>query len=208
MVAKKRMDEKKFEELSPEMKQQIEKIDLQMDATQANLAQINVDTKAEKVIEGPPQVEFGKDQIKRIDAPYIKPTRCQPSCSKPKADQESLRKAAWEYVKCVVENKEIRGESIQFWYSPPISGEHCWEWIIPVNRPVWIPRMIKEHLQTRSYNRIVMDDSTRSSRPGEQTHGAQMTPNDIIVVEKRQRIGCRLAEGYEEGSLFNKRAAV
>lgn len=201
MKQKKKMDTVQYEELSPTMKREVDKIDAQIDSTQANLAQINVDTKPHVVADQKVQTEASRSEILKYDAPYIKPVRSMPACSRAKPEQEKMRKAAWEYIRCIVENYEVRGESVQFWYCPPLSGEQTWEWIIPVNIPVWIPRMVAEHLSTRSYNRIVMQDSSHKMQ-GEMGRGATITPTELIAVERRKRIDCRPTDFMKHDNLF------
>ena len=205
MVVKKSKSEiAKPENISPEMRKEVEKIDLQMDATQANLAQINVDTKPD-IFQERKETPLTQKEL-HSDAPYIKPSRRMAAVSKPKPEQEKLRKAAWEYIKCIVENYELRSESVDFWYTPPLSGEDTCEWIVPVNRPIYLPRMVAEHLATRSYNRIVMQDASHKFS-GESRMGAQITPTELIAVERRRRIDCRPLQNINEQSLFNKRSA-
>lgn len=202
MALKRRMEEVKYQELSSDMKKEVDKIDLQLDATQANLAQINVDTKPNS-IQPRKELELSRKEIS--DAPiYIKPSRRMASVSKPKPEQEKLRKAAWEYVKCIVENYEVRGESVQSWYCPPLSGEDVCEWIVPVNKPVMLPRMVAEHLAARSYNRIVMQDASHKFS-GETMGGATISPTELIAVERRRRIDCRQLQNSPDYTLFKSR---
>lgn len=53
----------------------------------------------------------------------------------------------WEYVKGILENMEVAGEPIEFWYCKYPGDPDCL-WNVPCNRPVYVPRMIAKHLES------------------------------------------------------------
>jgi len=130
------------------------------------------------------KVEMSKKEIIQFDAPMIKPSHKIHGIGKPKAEQEGLRKKAWEYVKVVAENLEVHGETIEFWHKPPYSGEPCCFWQVPVNKPVYVPRFVADHLSTRCYHRLVMQEKTTNLGHGEIT-------STLVATETRRRLDCR-----------------
>lgn len=77
----------------------------------------------------------------------------------------------WEYVKGIAENYEVVGEPICFWLSLYPGDPDCL-WEIPVNRPVYVPRMIAKHLESvmeyHSFNYI--EKPTTQWKTDEFTH--------------------------------------
>jgi hypothetical protein len=81
-----------------------------------------------------------------------------------------------------VENNEIVGENVQFWLKP-YPGLPAHEWIVPVNKPIYLPQYVAEHLAKRSYVRYVMQER-RGAGEGDLTH-------EMAAKEVRHRLDCR-----------------
>ena len=129
-----------------------------------------------------PQTKLSKKEAITSDAPIIKPNRA--IFSKEKFN-EKLRKEFEErskLVKCIVENNEIVGESVQFWFKG-YPGTPAQEWTVPVNKPIYIPRYLAEHLAKRQYIRYVMSERQNVAE-GDLTHA-------MVAKETRHRIDCR-----------------
>lgn len=138
-----------------------------------------------------PQTEITKGQFMREDAPRITPVHAYPSRGgTKKPEQDGLRRKAWEYVRCICENLECPGEDLDFWLKPPLSGEDCNNWKIPVNKVVMIPRHVAEHLASRKYHRLYMDENITVMDTGFGQMKGQLTASKTV-----HRLNCR-AEGF------------
>lgn len=142
------------------------------------------------------QTKMSSKEIKQYDAPYIKPIR---SINRSQGGKdgaktywdEKFRPAHtrdWEYVRCICENKEVIGESIHTW-TAEYGCDPAHEWKIPVNKPVWIPRLLARHLANRKYHRLRMEDAPTSVEGGITYHGA------MVVDQEVSRLDCRPAGG-------------
>lgn len=171
---------------------EVDRVDAEFKSTtdaNANLTQ-DVLSKA-PVKELVPDPFAPKRQLLSAEVPRIVPTFSRGPNGKKKPEQESLRKRAWEYVKVVCSNMEVAGEQIEFWHKPPISGEDCNFWQVPVNRPVWIPRHVAEHIKSRKYHRLMMQEeiTVESSGYGE-------FKGKMVASHSLQRLDCTSAEGF------------
>lgn len=168
-------------------KKEIESINKQMDSVQKDLSSLTPDRLSlAPLTETTPQTLMSSRQVQMLDPRYIKPSRSQTPNGKPKASQNALRDKAWEYVNCMVENKEVPGETACFWLKPPISGEFCYYWEVPVNIPVQLPRFVADHLSKRYYHRMRMED-----RPVTHQGFVSESSGAIIITETKNRIDCR-----------------
>lgn len=170
--------------VSSRSEQQLEKAAEKFDKFSEDVKSLSTDADRKSIPEkeSEPQTKLSKNEAKTLDAPTIKPNRA--IFSKEKFD-EKYRKDQEErskYVKCIVENNEIVGESVQFW-KKEWPGTPAQEWIVPVNKPVYIPRYIAEHLARRTYVRYVMQEN-QNVREGDITHS-------MVAKETRHRIDCR-----------------
>lgn len=173
------------------LKESIENASNTIDAMSEQMKSLNVDDiQTAPIKEEDPQTKISKKAIDDLDAPKIRPSKTFAPIDKPRPEHDSLRKRAWEYVKVIAENKEVIGETIQSWYKPPISGEACHFWEVPVNTPVYIPRMLAEHLATRIYPRHKMvDRATRGLGHGE-------IMQVMVVEETLRRLDCRPVHSF------------
>lgn len=132
-----------------------------------------------------PQTKLSNREMNKADAVYLKPNRSI-GCRAP--FNEKFRQhwnEAKQYVRCMVENLEIIGENITCW-SKPFAGVPYEEWIVPVNKPIMIPRHLADQLASRYYHRFVMDQSVTAGSDGNGTYYGAMA-----VKETRRRIDCR-----------------
>lgn len=77
---------------------------------------------------------------------YITPKRQLQAFGKLPEKLKQQHARAWEYVKGIYENYVISGEPVEFWYCEYPGDPDCL-WSIPCNVPVYIPRMIANHLE-------------------------------------------------------------
>lgn len=132
-----------------------------------------------------------KRQILQAPVPRIVPTYSRSPNGKKKPEQDALRRRAWEYVQVICTNSEIASENLEFWHKPMIAGEECNFWQIPVNRPVFLPRHVAEHIKTRKYHRLVMQEEITV----EHTGFGEMK-GKLVASHTVQRLDCTPAAGF------------
>lgn|SRR5579885_1208102 len=137
------------------------------------------------------QTKMSKKEERQYDAPVIKPLRSISSKEKYNPAFEKDHRRAWEYVKCVVENKEIIGEQIHRW-TKPFPGDPAQEWKIPVNKPIYLPRFLAIELSKCQYHRLVMQENQVTGSDGVGTWIGAM-----VAETKVNRIDCRPA-GFDD----------
>lgn len=119
------------------------------------------------------------------DVPVLKPLK---SISDKAKFNEKYRKdweRGWEYVKAIVQNYEIIGESVECW-THKFAGDPAHFWRVPVNKALMMPRLLAEQLAECKYHRIVMDEKCHTASDGLTFFGA------VQAVEVRQRIGAQI----------------
>ena len=136
------------------MKKEHEKLVKQTVGVQESLNKLTVDEinaiapKNEPEIQQKSLEEIAKDE--RVL--YIKPKR---RLSPPLGSLDNLKNSeqakkeharAWEYVKGIYENIAIPGEALQFSLCL-FPGDPDYLWEIPTNVPVYVPRMVANHLE-------------------------------------------------------------
>ena len=88
-------------------------------------------------------------KAKKEGALYLKPKRKLKPISKLKPELKKMRDHDWEYVKGVYQNESLSGigsnEPKEFWFLKWPGDEDCL-WEVPVNIPVYLPRMVARHL--------------------------------------------------------------
>lgn len=77
---------------------------------------------------------------------YVEPKRKLPGFGKLPEKQVEEHRKAWEYVKGIYENYIVNGEPVKFWFCKYAGDPDCL-WEIPCNVPVYVPRMIAQHLE-------------------------------------------------------------
>ena len=138
-----------------------------------------------------PQTKLSSKEVAKTDAPYIRPSRV--ICSKETFNENFRREyeEAKKYVKCIVENNEIRGDIVETWVKkfPGMPAEF---YQVPVNKPIYLPRMVADHLASRFYTRFSMADKS----PTEIREGEPM--QTMVAKEQIRRIDCRpVGFGFE-----------
>lgn len=131
------------------------------------------------------QTKISTREANKADAPYIKPLRSINSKEKFDEKYRAQHTDAWKYIRCIVENNEIIGEAIEVW-TKKFPGDSAHFWKVPVNKPVYIPKLLAEQLSNCKYHRLTMDQSTISSSDGMGTYMGSM-----VVDNTKHRIDCR-----------------
>jgi hypothetical protein len=140
------------------------------------------------------QTQMSTREAKKYDAPYIKPLR---SINSKEQFNEKYRedwRKDWEYVKCIAENNEIIGESIEMW-TKKYAGDPAHQWKVPVNTPVYIPRLVAKQISNCKYHRLRMEDRQTEAGSGMSYYGS------ITVDSVKNRLDCRqVNEGFTTAS--------
>jgi hypothetical protein len=118
------------------------------------------------IAESEQQVKLSKNDLEKSKEIYIKPKRSFPPGVNPKTGEREKFNEKFradyefqkEYVRFVAQNNEIIGETIEFCLKK-FPGTNCDEWAIPVNKPVWAPRMVAERIKNCRHHRLVMQDN-------------------------------------------------
>jgi hypothetical protein len=126
-----------------------------------------------------PQTKLASSDIAKSKDIYIKPKRSIASREKFNEDYRKDYNFSKEYVNFIAENKEIIGESANFW-TKPFAGMPAEEWDIPVNKPIWAPRYVAERIKGCKHHRLVMRDApTGADHQGNQYYGSMAV--DTVV---------------------------
>jgi len=147
-------------------KKELEKAQEQFDAFDQHVKSLTMDrmNMAPKE-EVEPQTKLSQSQIANSKDIYLKPKRT--INSKEKFDEKFRDKYNFdkEYVHFIAENREIIGETLEFW-TKPYPGLPAEEWNVPVNKPVWAPRYVAEQIKRKSYHRLVMQQNVTTGADG------------------------------------------
>jgi hypothetical protein len=109
--------------------------------------------------ESEPQRKVSDNEI------YLKPHRSFPPGVNPKTGErekfnEKFR-AEYEFqmenVRFIAQNNEIIGETIEFDLKK-FPGTPITSWKVPVNKPVWAPRMVAERIKGCKHHKLIMQD--------------------------------------------------
>jgi len=134
-----------------------------------------------------PQTKMSTREQNKADALYIKPIRSINSRERFDEKQRAAHTEAWRYVKCIVENYEIIGEPIEVW-TKKFPGDSYHFWKVPVNKPIYIPKLLAEQLSQCRYHRLTMEPSSNQVSNVDQMGTYVGT---VVVDSVKQRIDCK-----------------
>jgi len=135
----------------------LEKTAVQLDTFNEQVASFNPFDNQKKPTEQEEQTKLSKREMKAMDAPVMKPLKSITDRAKFNEAYRKQWEYAWEYIKVIVENYEIPGEKISHW-THRFAGHPAHYWEVPVNKPVYVPRLLADQLSKCRYNKIVMQD--------------------------------------------------
>jgi len=115
------------------------------------------------------QTKLSQNELEKSKDIYLKPKRSFPPGVNPKTGEREKFNEKFraeyefqkEYVRFVAQNNEIIGESIEFDLKK-FPGTNVESWVVPVNKPVWAPRMVAERIKGSKYHKLVMKDTTNA----------------------------------------------
>jgi hypothetical protein len=138
------------------------------------------------------QTKLSQREIQKKNELYLKPKKtyeCKNKFNEKFREDWNFKK---EYVNFMAENREIIGETLEFW-TKPFPGVPCEMWEVPVNKPVWGPRYVAERIKGCTYHRLSMQDRP-VSQDGLGTYTGSMVVDstiqrlDAIPVSDRKSI--------------------
>jgi hypothetical protein len=176
---------------------ELDKAQNDFDKFEENINSLTVDRMAKVPLEEKdPQTKISTREANKADAPYIKPFKSINSKEKANERFAELRRKSWEYVKVIVENNEIIGETIEAW-TKRWPGDNADFWKVPVNKPIYIPKLLAEQLAGCRYHRLVMQENTPTSFDEKGTYYGAM-----VADTTKQRLDCRtVGENFVSMSL-------
>jgi hypothetical protein len=127
------------------------------------------------------QTKLSQSEIAKTPDVYMRPIKTISCADRFNEDYRSEYEFQKEYVYFTAENKEVIGESLDFW-TKPFAGIPAEEWKIPVNKPIWAPRYVAEQIKRKHYTKLVMKE-----RPVESTHAGSFY-GELVGEEKVQRL--------------------
>jgi hypothetical protein len=172
--------------VNAEGQKELEKTEKQIQSIETQVKSVNFDeTRTAKRHESEPQTKLAQSEMDKAPEIYLKPRRSYPPGVNPKNGEiekfnEKFRdeyNKAREYVEFVAENYEVIGESPTLWIKK-FPGTNLEEWVVPVNKPVWAPRYVKDRLQDCGYT---VFKSTQSSKTEE-----GINYNGYLEVQERK----------------------
>lgn len=173
---------------------ELDKAEKQFDAFDENIKQMTQDRMNEAPkLEVESQTKMSQKDIENSKQIYIKPNRSFASKEKFNEKYREDYNFSMEYVNFMAENKEIIGETLEFW-TKPFPGMPAQEWKVPCNTPVWAPRHVAEKIKRSRYHRFKMQQTmTGNSTENTQYYGAMAVDTtiqrlDAIPVSSRKSI--------------------
>lgn len=166
---------------------QLDEVSKSIESVQASLSESNPFDTAPPV-EIVPQTELSKKEKQEFDAPVIKPKnvvfRAKGEKFKVFWDKKyaKQREKDREYVKIIAENRECPHATIEMW-TAKYGCDPAEFWEVPVNQPVWVPRMVANQICKTKYHVMVQNDGySRGSDQNGQYQGG------IVVRNTRNRL--------------------
>jgi hypothetical protein len=158
---------------------ELDKAEKQFEAFDQNIKEMTMDRmNAAPKEEVEPQTKLSQKDIEKSKDIYLKPRRmigCRDKFNEDYREQYNFDK---QYVHFIAENKEIIGETLEFW-TRPYAGMPAEEWAIPCNKPVWAPRYVAEQIKRKKYHRLVMQQTPTSSDGVGQYYGSMAADTTI-----------------------------
>lgn len=132
------------------------------------------------------QTKLSQSELEKSKEIYLKPKRSFPPGVNPKTGEREKFNEKFraeyefqkEYVRFVAQNNEIIGESIEFCLKK-FPGTSCDEWVVPVNKAVWAPRMVAERIKNCKHHKLVMHDRTTGGDQNGQYYGTMAVDTTV-----------------------------
>lgn len=173
--------------------QELDKAQKQFDEFDENIKQMTHDRlSAAPKQEVEPQTKMAQSDIAKSKDIYLKPVKAIGSKEKFNENYRDQYNFAKEYVQFFAENKEIIGETLEFW-TKPFAGVPAEYWEVPCNKPLWAPRYVAEQIKRASYHRFTMQNTITQSTGFGEMYGSMAVDTtiqrlDAIPVSQKRSI--------------------
>lgn len=182
----------KTPETSYEAMKEVRKLEEQLDRKEETVSKLSLDDMNKAPIqETEGQTKISQKEARNSNDVYLKPVKSIYTMEAPAKWQEATRARAWERVKVVAENKSLKGDAIELW-TKRFKGDNADFWIVPVNVPIWIPRLLARQIEEDcKYHEIKMmpDDNMV---PKTDTYAIMQ---DVKVEATTKRFSCKEVGG-------------
>jgi len=196
------MSENKKPRVNSEGQRELDKAIDQFDKFDSEIKSMTLDRMNQAPVkEVDQQTKISQDELAKSKEIYLKPKRSFPPGVNPKTGEREKFNEKFraeyefqkEYVRFIAQNNEIIGESIEFDLKK-FPGTNVESWVVPVNKPVWAPRMVAERIKGSKYHKLMMQDSVTGSDGRGQYYGT------LAVDTTVQRLDAHPA--VEQKSIF------
>lgn len=157
----------------------------------ASMTELTMDKISEKAPDAEPsEIKLSTREIAKSEGClYIEPKRKLPAIGALKPEWKSRHARDWEYVKGMFQSEVVNGHSSRepkkFWFAKWGGDPDCL-WEVPVNTPVYLPRMIAHYLSgmkdedtglesMKFHTFDYVERPQQIQRPDEYTHEFQVT---------------------------------
>jgi hypothetical protein len=181
------MTENKRPRVNSEGQKELDKAIQQFDAFDDQVKSMTLDTMNQAPVkEVDQQTKMSQSELDKSKEIYLKPKRSFPPGVNPKTGEREKFNEKFrseyefqkQYVRFIAQNNEIIGESIEFDLKK-FPGTNVESWVVPVNKPVWAPRMVAERIKGSKYHKLIMKDQTSGSDGNAQYYGTMAVSNTI-----------------------------
>ncbi len=170
--------------INAEGQKELERVDDQINQFTESMNKAVNDGRTLAIQESEPQTKKSQQELKASGTIYLKPKRTVFSREKFNEKFRTEFNEKSQYVEFVAENKEVIGESIDFW-TKPFPGIPAEEWIVPVNKTVSAPLYVKQRIQECGYTIYRTSDTPVQSEGGIVYYG------QMVAEERKQRLDAR-----------------
>lgn len=172
---------------------ELDKVEKQFEAFDNQVQQMTLDrmnTAPQQDVEQ--QTLMSQEDIEKSKRIYLKPFKSIGSKEKFNENYRKDYNFSMEQVQFIAENKEIIGETCEFW-TKPFAGMPAEFWKVPTNKPVWGPRHVAERLTGCKYHRLKMENTTTGADGMGAYYGSMAVDStiqrlDAIPVSERKSI--------------------
>lgn len=181
------MTEEKRPRVNSAGQRELDKAQEQFDNFDSQVKEMTLDRMNKAPIkESEQQVKYSQSELERLKEIYLKPKRSFPPGVNPKTGErekfnEKFREEyefQKQYVRFIAQNNEIIGETIEFCLKK-FPGTNCEEWAVPVNKPVWAPRMVAERIKSCKHHKLIMQDKVTGSDHNAQYYGTMAVETTV-----------------------------
>lgn len=168
-----------------EGQKELDKIKENLSEFQDSARSITLDqTRLAPKVETEAQTKIAQSEKDKMPDVYLKPKRIFPSREKFNEKFRDEYNYLREYVEFIAENDEVKGEAIDFCIKK-FPGIPIEEWVVPVNKPVWAPRYVKQRIEECGYTVFTTMDNPTAQEGGVTYYG------QMVAQQRKQRLSVR-----------------